>query len=188
MIRPYFEEFKYLIDNIRVFGPKRKVVDLDLAVRKIVSALTECRRLNNTVFFVGNGGSASIASHMATDFIKNGKMRCLAFNDGSLLTCLSNDLGYENVFSTPIKQFIEKKDILFAISSSGRSANILNSVNAARKKRCFIVTLSGFLKENPLSHKGDINFYVNSKVYSHVEILHLSICHYISDMVLEQRR
>jgi len=187
MIKPYFEEFKQLIDSIKVFDSQRKVIDLDLAAKKIVSALVKCKRSNHTVFFVGNGGSASIASHMATDFIKNGRMRCLAFNDGSLLTCLSNDLGYEKVFSTPIKQFIEKKDILFAISSSGRSANILNSVKEARKKGCFIVTLSGFLLDNPLSHQGDINFYVNSKIYSHVEILHLSICHYISDIVINNR-
>lgn len=188
MIKPYFEELKQLIDSVKVFDDKRKISDLNLGVGEIVSALTKCKRLNNTVFFVGNGGSASIASHMATDFIKNGGMRCLAFNDGSLLTCLSNDLGYKEVFATPIKLFIEKKDILFAISSSGKSANILNTVNEARKKGCFIVTLSGFLPDNPLAHKGDINFYVDSKVYSHVEILHLSICHYISDMVIEQSK
>ena len=186
MLKTYFEEFARLTENIKVFDSNRSSNDLKPVVKKIVAALVKCKRLNNTVFFVGNGGSASIASHMATDFVKNNKMRCLAFNDGSLLTCLSNDLGYEKVFATPLERFMREKDILFAISSSGKSKNILNSIDVARKKGCFIITLSGFSINNPMLCKGDVNFYVDSNAYSHVEILHLSICHYISDIVIKQ--
>jgi len=187
-IKPYFEEFKRLIENITVFDLRRKNIDLESAVDRIIAAIIKCKKSKDTIFFVGNGGSASIASHMATDFIKNGRMRSLAFNDASLLTCISNDLGYERVFAEPIERFAEKRDILFAISSSGKSPNILNSVDIARKKGCFIVTLSGFSSDNPLLYKGDLNFYINSKAYSHVEIIHLSICHYISDIVIKQLR
>src|SRR5438874_4415471 len=55
------------------------------------------------LMFIGNGGSAGICSHMATDYSKNGNMRSLAFNDGAMLTCLSNDLGYENVFAKQLE-------------------------------------------------------------------------------------
>ena len=82
--------------------------------------------------FVGNGGSAGIASHLAIDFSKNGGMRAMAFNDPSALTCLGNDLGYENVFAKQIEFHGRAGDLLIAISSSGRSPNILNAVKAAR--------------------------------------------------------
>jgi len=185
-IKFYFEELQQLIENTKVFDLKRKNIDLESAVHRIVTIIIKCKKSKNTIFFVGNGGSASIASHMATDFIKNGKMRSLTFNDSSLLTCISNDLGYEYVFSEPIGQFAQKGDVLFSISSSGKSANILNSVDMARKRGCFIVTLSGFSLSNPLSYKGDLNLYVNSKDYGHVEIMHLALCHYISDIIINR--
>ena len=185
-ISSYFAEFKRLIDKMEVFDRKRKSIDLELAVNKAIKLISQCRRLKNRVFFVGNGGSASIASHMATDLLKNGKLRALFFGDASLLTCVSNDLGYEEVFARPIEEFAQKNDILFAISSSGRSENILNSVKAARGKGCFIITLSGFDKDNLLSCRGDLNFYVHSHAYSHVEVLHLALCHYLSDVIIEQ--
>ena len=185
-IRYYFDEFKRMIDDIEVFDLKRKNIGIESAVNDIVSAILRCKKSNNTIFFVGNGGSASIANHMATDFIKNGEMRCLAFSDASLITCVSNDLGYEQVFAKPIEQFLENGDILFAISSSGESANILNSVDAVRKKRCLVITLSGFSPRNKLSRKGDLNIYVGSNVYSHVEIMHMALCHYITDIFINR--
>lgn len=88
----------------------------------------------NTVMFVGNGGSAGIAGHMATDFSKVGGVRAITFNDASALTCLSNDLGYDQTFSQPVAMHGRPGDLLVAISSSGRSANILNAAKAARAK------------------------------------------------------
>lgn len=184
-IMPYLNELKRLIEEVIVYGRKMKVVDFEASVLKVCKLVLSAKK-DNTVFFIGNGGSASIASHMATDFLKNGDMRVLAFNDPSLLTCISNDLGYEMVFAKPISRFAKKNDILFAISSSGESANILRAVEAARKRGCFIITLSGFSSDNRLSKKGDLNFYVSSKLYSHVEIMHLALCHYIADIVISQ--
>ena len=135
---------------------------------------------------VGNGGSASIASHIATDFLKNLNIPALAFNDSSLLTCLSNDLGYEQVFSTPIGLLANKGDILFAISSSGKSKNILNAVSQARKRSCFIIGLSGFSASNPLRKMGNLNFYAPSSSYGDVEIAHLAICHTIVDILCKK--
>jgi hypothetical protein len=92
-------------------------------------------RLGNKLIFVGNGGSASIASHMATDYSKNDGIRSLALNDSSMLTCLGNDLGYEQVFAKQIELHARAKIFLIAISSSGRSPNILYAVKAGSRSR-----------------------------------------------------
>ncbi|MDA0261658.1 MAG: SIS domain-containing protein, partial [Proteobacteria bacterium] len=109
------------------------------------TAIEWARRVHATggkVMFIGNGGSATIASHMAIDFTKNGGIRSLAFNDSAALTCLGNDLGYENVFAKQIEMLATSKDLLVAISSSGSSPNILNGVRAARTAGCEVITMS----------------------------------------------
>ncbi len=131
----------------------------------------------NKVMFVGNGGSAAIASHMAIDYSKNGDIRSMAFNDGASLTCLGNDLGYENVFAKQISLHGRPGDLLVAISSSGRSRNILNAVEAGRARQCRVFTLSGFTPDNPLREAGELNFFVPSGEYGFVEITHLTLCH-----------
>ena len=144
--------------------------------------------LGRKLMFVGNGGSSAIASHMAIDYWKNGGIRATAFNDAALLTCLSNDYGYEHVFAKPIDMLAQPGDLLIAISSSGRSPNILKAVAAARKKDCGVVSLSGFTPDNPLRALGDVNFYVPSDSYGYVEITHLSICHAILDLSGDVKR
>jgi D-sedoheptulose 7-phosphate isomerase len=118
---------------------------------------------------------------MATDYSKNGGLRAWAMNDGSMLTCLGNDYGYDHIFAKQIEFHARGGDLLIAISSSGRSANILNAVRSGREMGCGVVTLSGFLPDNPLREKGDINFYLNSELYGYVEIGHLALCHSILD-------
>jgi D-sedoheptulose 7-phosphate isomerase len=100
-----------------------------------------------------------------------------------MVTCLSNDLGYDQVFAKQIEMYVRHGDILVAISSSGRSANIINAVHAARTARCGIITFSGFNQHNPLRSLGDINFYVDSDRYGFVEIAHLTLCHAILDFI-----
>lgn len=140
------------------------------------------------LFFVGNGGSAAIASHMAADWLKNAEFPTFCFNDGPMLTCITNDLGYENSFWVPIDLHGQVGDVLFAISSSGKSKNILSAVEAAKGKRMNIVTLSGFDSNNPLRTMGQVNFYVPSNHYGTVEIAHLAILHSILDEVMEDER
>lgn len=178
MNRP-FADLSSLLLNVKVTDPKGAVIDCQKAILQVARLVASQSRKGKKTIFVGNGGSASIASHMVTDFIRNLKIPALAFSDPSLLTCLSNDLGYENVFSAPIKVSANRGDILFAISSSGKSRNILNAVTEARKKGCFVVGLSGFSPKNPLRSIADINFHAPSFSYGDVEIAHLAICHAI---------
>jgi D-sedoheptulose 7-phosphate isomerase len=146
-----------------------------------------CRGVQSSgrkLMFIGNGGSASIAGHMATDFMKNGRVRATAFNDPMFLTCLGNDLGYEHVFEFQIDGHGEANDLLIAVSSSGKSPNILNGVAAARRKKAKVVTLSGFGPANPLREMGDLNFYVPSGEYGVVELLHCSLTHCALDNLM----
>lgn len=129
------------------------------------------------IFFIGNGGSAAIASHQAIDYCKNGGKKAMSLNDASALTCLGNDYGFEFVFSKQIEYHASPWSLLIAISSSGKSQDILNGVSAAREIGCKVITLSGFDPKNPLRRMGDVNFHVASDDYGHVEITHLSILH-----------
>ena len=136
-------------------------------------------KVADTLYFVGNGGSAAIASHAATDYTKNGDLRALTFNDASLITCLSNDFSYDEAFARAVTRFVNHGDALIAISSSGASRNILNACAAARMKGAAIVTLSGFEPTNPLRTLGRLNFYVPSTSYGLVESAHTAVLHAI---------
>ena len=140
------------------------------------------------VIFIGNGASAAIASHQSVDYWKNGGMRAIAFNDTSLLTCIGNDYGYPFVFEKPIEMFADEGDVLIAISSSGKSDNILNGAKMARKMKCPVITMSGLKIDNPLRSLGDLNFYVPvpTCAYGFVEIAHLTLCHRFVDMIIDR--
>lgn len=151
------------------------------AIDWAVHQLANTRENDGKVMFVGNGGSAAIASHMAIDYSKNGQFSALAFNDGASLTCLANDLGYDQVFAHPISMLGKPVDLLVAISSSGQSQSILNAVQAARSKAMTVLTLSGFEDNNPLRSIGNVNLYIPDSSYGFVEISHLALCHAILD-------
>lgn len=157
---------------------------LDAALAQATALAVAAHQRGGKLMFIGNGGSAGICSHMAIDYSKNGNLRSLAFNDGAALTCLGNDLGYENVFAKQVDLHGGPGDLLIAISSSGRSPNILNAVAAARDKGAAVLTLSGFAADNPLRRLGDVNLYVPNGEYGFVEITHLALLHCILDLHL----
>jgi D-sedoheptulose 7-phosphate isomerase len=156
-------------------------VALDLAIEWAVGTARRVTAEGGKIIFVGNGGSAAIASHMATDYSKNGGLRAWAMNDSSMLTCLANDYGYDQVFAKQIEFHGRPGDLVVAISSSGKSPNILAAVAAARKLGCAVLTMSGFRPDNPLRGSGDMNLYLDSMAYGYVEIGHLALCHAIVD-------
>ena len=182
-IENYFSEFKNTLSKIQVTDGNNEVIDLINGLEDSINLVISQTSKGNKIIFIGNGGSASIASHQAIDFFKNGGMRAICFNDSSLLTCLSNDFGYEYVFEKPIEMFADNGDILVAISSSGKSENIISGVDAGRKTGCHIITMSGFKPNNSLRSKGKLNFYVPSDSYGYVEIAHLILCHSMVDTI-----
>ncbi len=152
-------------------------LSLQQGLSKGIDMVVQTARRGAKLVFIGNGGSAAIASHQAVDFWKNGGVEAIAFNDSSLLTCIGNDCGYENVFAVPLRRFAKPGDTVIAISSSGRSPNILKGAKAALDHGCSLLTFSGFAPANPLRKMGKINFYVPSNAYGLVEVSHLSIIH-----------
>ncbi len=136
------------------------------------------------IFFIGNGGSNSISSHMAEDYQKVGQYPTFCFSDPALITCYSNDYGYENAITEWLKMHFKQDDILIAISSSGNSKNILNSVNFVNNINQRCITLSGFLNNNPLRNMGKINFYLPIENYGVVECFHEIILHSILDEIV----
>lgn len=184
-IEKYINEFKVLLDRIECTGATGRTIDFPSAIGIACARIRALSSEDCKLMFIGNGGSAAISSHMATDFGRNGGIRALAFNDGVLLTCMGNDFGYEQVFAKPVELFAAKGDCLVAVSSSGQSKNILNAVKAARAKDCGVITLSGFKKDNPLRAAGDINFYVPVEHYGYVEVIHQYICHAMIDNLSE---
>jgi D-sedoheptulose 7-phosphate isomerase len=182
-IRRYFTTLSDHLVRAEVTSASGKPIEMADAVNTVIALARRAHAAGNKLIFVGNGGSSSIASHMATDYSKNGDVRAMALNDAAMLTCLGNDLGYERVFSKQVELYARPDDLVIAISSSGRSANILNAVAAARAAKCAVVTFSGFTADNPLRRLGDINFYVDADRYGFVEIGHLTICHAILDFI-----
>ncbi len=184
----YYDRLKELLGSIRVADREGRLLHFHHGIAKAAGMITSQVTSGHKMIFVGNGASAAISSHMATDFWKTGGMRALAFNDSSLLTCIGNDFGYEHVFEKPVEMFADRGDLLVAISSSGRSANILRAVRAAREKEVLVITLSGFDPDNPLFSEGDLNFHVPYHGYGPVEIIHHSICHCLLDVIMGHRR
>ena len=124
------------------------------------------------VIIVGNGGSAAIASHVAVDLTKAARIRAINFNESDLITCLSNDFGYENWVAKALEYYADSKDLVILISSSGQSKNILNGAKKSQAMKIPLVTFSGFSAENPLHQLGEFNFWVNSSSYNVVEMTH----------------
>ena len=134
------------------------------------------RGVNNTgkkLIFAGNGASASIASHLATDFSKQAGVKAMTFNEANLITALSNDCGYENWIARALDLYAEKGDLLVLISSSGRSPNVLKAAQRAQELEIGVVSFTGFEKDNPLGKLSEINFWVESRSYNTIECIHM---------------
>lgn len=181
----YYSNLFGFASSIRVTDKSGKELTFPQGIERAGNLIKAQAASGQKIIFIGNGGSAAISSHMAVDFWKNGGIKAISFNDGPQLTCIGNDYGYKHVFEKPIEMFADSGDIIIAISSSGRSENILLGVQAGGLKGCRTITLSGFDENNPLSSMGEFNFYVPSKSYGPVEVIHHSICHCIIDTIMK---
>ena len=185
-IKQNFADFRRLLDRIEATNHEGVPLLLENALLEAVQRILVVSEAGGQLLFIGNGGSAAIAGHMATDFWKNAGVKALAFNDSVLLTCLSNDLGFKHVFEKSIETFAGPRDILLAISSSGKSENILRGVRQALSQDLLVITFSGFKPDNPLRRLGHLNFYVPQEHYGHVECIHHLLCHALLNVILNQ--
>lgn len=141
-------------------------------IKKLYKIIIEIKKKGRKIIIAGNGGSAAIASHFSVDMTKNGGVRCINFNESDLLTCFSNDYGYENWVKQAIKFYSDNGDLIILISASGNSQNMLNAARLLKSKKNYLVTFTGFNGNNKLSKLGNLNFIVKSKVYNFIENIH----------------
>ena len=176
-------DFNKLINSSRFTTHKGKELSQEQGSCDALTLLQSTKESGGNVYLIGNGGSAAVASHIHNDFCNVGGIRSVTLHESALLTCFSNDYGYEHAYSTMLEKTARKNDLLIAISSSGQSKNILNAAIAMRARQGSVITLTGFSANNPLRTTGDLNFWVNSQNYGLVEIAHLFTLHHWSDRI-----
>ena len=169
------------VERCQITAMNGALFDAEVGLRELTQVLERARSNRASVYVIGNGGSAAIASHLVNDLVKVGHVRAFTLHDSSLLTCLANDYGYENAYAQALSQMALPGDVLIAISSSGRSMNIRNAAAQLWGKGGTVITLSGFDAANPLRALGDLNVWVDSADYGLVEVGHQFILHHLSD-------
>jgi D-sedoheptulose 7-phosphate isomerase len=173
-------QFQSVVEKAEFSDHEGSSLDYEKGIQKNLRMLESLRGRGGNLFLVGNGGSAGVVSHILTDFINVNKLNARTLHESSLLSCMSNDYGYENSFSEPLSTLAREKDLLIAVSSSGRSPNIHNAVKSVKKAGGEVITLSGFGEDNLLRSMGDLNIWLDSTSYGLVEIGHLFYLHYLS--------
>ncbi len=183
IILNYIDDIHNFFKQTRATSIKGKGLTLTDGLMESAEMVMSANSLGRKVIFIGNGGSAAVASHKALDFWFTGKIRGISFSDHVNLTCVSNDFGYQNIFTKQIEMFADNNDVLFAISSSGSSENIILAVEAARQRGCKCITFSGFKETNRLRKLGDLNFYTPVAHFNKVESTHLLLCDCILEII-----
>ena len=145
---------------------------LTIKLKNLYEIAINIKKNNNKILIFGNGGSAAIASHFSVDMTKIGKIRTVNFNESDLLTCFSNDYGYENWVKKCIEFYSDDGDLIILISSSGESKNMINAAKFCNKKKLKLVTFTGFKNSNKLKKYGNLNFWTKSSIYNHIENIH----------------
>lgn len=161
-----------------------RTLGLGEAFERFAQILNEAKQRKSSVWWVGNGGSAGMCSHLSQDILNKLGVRSFVLTDPALLTCMANDYGYSQVYARPLATVAKEQDVLIAISSSGKSENILAASNLAQQRNMTLVTLSGFAPNNPLRQvAAALSFYVPSQLYGQVEIGHETILHAVIEVM-----
>ena len=160
-----------------------KKIEWDDGFTTICGMFIQTRKEKRKLFLVGNGGSAAIAEHFLTDFLKNGGMRTVNIMSPALITCLSNDFCYANVYTKSLQILADEDDLLVAISSSGNSSNIVHAIETAKAMKMKVITFSGFMANNHIRAMGDYNIYVPVEHYGIVESIHNLLLQQIVDTI-----
>lgn len=180
----YTSAFNSALAALEVTNKDGNRVDPENAFAELCQRVDALRQSGRKQFICGNGASAALSNHMALDWSKNAGVKTISFSDSAMLTALGNDIGYEEVFSAPLRWYAQAGDQLITISSSGNSPNILRALEAARELGLSIVTLSGLRPDNGSRKLGDLNFYVPAKTYGIVESVHQVLLHLCLDRFL----
>ena len=179
-INGYFNKLKSTLDHL-----DRKEIE------QFINVLNKARENGNQIFIMGNGGSASTASHFCCDFNKG---TCYGFDDKKRFKfiCLndniptmmaySNDISYDDVFVEQLKNFLQPNDVVIGISGSGNSKNVIKAIEYANANRALTMGLTGYSggKLRELA-KYTVNANINDMQVS--EDIHMILCHMIMQIV-----
>jgi D-sedoheptulose 7-phosphate isomerase len=160
---------KYYEDIFKCIGA---VENEPLALAGAIELFADTKKRGGKVILVGNGGSAAMASHVSVDLTKVSRLRAINFNEADLITCFANDYGHEHWMEKALEFYADPQDLIVLISSSGKSANVVNAAIKAKLMKLPLITFSGFAPDNPLRKLGDINFWADSHAYNVVEMTH----------------
>ena len=176
----YIDELSNNLDSLK----ENLFVEIEQTVHYIKKSLNS----GGKIIFFGNGGSASDSQHLCAEFVGRYKknrnpLAAISLNtDTSILTAVANDMGYEKVFERQVQALANKEDVLFAISTSGKSKNVINAVLAGKKKGIKIISLTG-RNDSELSSLSDISIKVPSDKVNHIQEMHILIGHFICEMI-----
>lgn len=158
-------------------------------LKKIIKEITLCIKKGHTIYTCGNGGSSSLAEHFTCDFFKqsnnktNLNIKSISLSSNfSLISAISNDISYEDIYSFQIEKLCKKNDVIFIFSVSGNSKNLLKAAKAAQKTNSKIISLTGF-DGGKLRKLSDFNLNFNINNFGIVEDCHISIMHYLSQFI-----
>ena len=175
-IRQYFAAVQGVLDTVPFH-----------AVDAVVDALVDTNRRGNTIYICGNGGSAATATHFACDLAKRPivdgqpRYRVLALTDNNaLMTALSNDIGYDQVFAEQLLSLVKPGDLVIGISGSGNSANVLNAIRVANAAGATTVGFCGF-DGGKLKDMVDIAVHIAHDDMAMIEDVHLMLEHAICE-------
>lgn len=180
MFKDRLNELTDVLDQC-VYSTHGEYINAQEALEMAHFLLYQVSKVHGIVYVIGNGGSSAIASHFCTDLLRTLELSAATFADASLLTCFSNDCGYENVYRIPLLRNLRSHDLLVTISSSGQSPNIIEAAKVAKEKKASIISFTGFSAHNPLRKLGDLNFWLDSNDYGLVETGHFFLLHTIID-------
>lgn len=174
-IRAYIDELNTTLDRLP-----------EADIRQVVQLLAEARLTRRQIFIMGNGGSASTASHFVCDLAKNTRgpdypnFRVIGLTDNmAIFSALANDEGYASVFAQQLASLAQPGDIAIGISASGNSPNVLNAIELANEMGLTTVGLTGF-DGGKLRTMVDFGVHVDSDCIEHVEDIHLVLEHVIT--------
>ncbi|MCI4365587.1 MAG: SIS domain-containing protein [Thermoplasmata archaeon] len=167
------------------------------ALRRIVPLFLRARDQDRTIFFFGNGGSASTASHFVVDIAKGTRssltpgptphrFRCLALNDNvPSVMAWANDADYSRVFAEQLRNLAVAGDVVVAISGSGNSPNVLEAVRVAREMGVATIGLTG-IGGGKLKNLVDVPLVVPSPSMQHTEDVHLFVLHFLMGFLRDE--
>ena len=164
---------------------------LDMAaVDAMVECFADAHARGATIFTMGNGGSGASASHAAGDFLKGAsygldqrfKMICLNDNLPSMMA-IANDIGWDDIFVEPLKNFLQPGDVVIGISGSGNSKNVLNAMDYAKSKGATVIGMTGF-KGGKLREAADISIHSDAMDMEVAEDVHMAVFNMVKKVMM----